>query len=300
MYFTINENSFYFGLKILYLHLKWTGYIYFRTPRHKRLRLSGFVLGLWILSIFGWRLASVLRSCWFWFRYLDDIVDLDLLYLGDIDQFVKSKKLILENLHDKEKLAKLKLETVDLLIIDVYYSCLKHGQDNQQSMLMLFEALEYDLYRVKIKKMYYTQAEIREYFNKLDIPSVMMTFQFIKETAITVFDLEALIDATRARYNLRDFIEDLKNRIVNISLEEIESYNIDMEKIINARSLEEALVYPQFKSWFKDQLIYIEERLAKGREVIKSKPIRFRTYLALMFSFIKPCEKSLKQWRLLV
>jgi len=257
-------------------------------------------MGLWILSLFGWRLASVLRSCYFWFRYVDDIVDHDLKCQESIEEFSQSRKELLENIHDEAKLSKLKLKQIDWLIIDVYYACLKLGYDNQTSMLTLYEALEYDIIRTVENKTYYTKAEIKEYFDKLDIPSVLMTFQFINEKAVTVDDLAALIDATRTRYNLRDFIQDLLVGIVNIPLEEIEQYGIDIKQCLLANDLTEALRYEPFKLWFKDQLAYIEERLATGSLVVKEKPLRFRTRLALTYSFINPCEASLKKWRLLV
>jgi hypothetical protein len=228
-------------LVVFYLQLKWTFYIFFKTPLHKRLCLSGFVIGLWLLSFFGWQLASVLRSCYFWFRYVDDVIDQDLKYKNDIKQFSHLKKTLLKNIHSPALISTMELEKIDQLIIDVYYSCLKLGQDNQLLMLTLFEALEYDLIRTETKQMYYTQAEIRQYFDKLDIPSVGMTLQFINEKAITVQDLQALIDATRTHYNLRDFIKDLSVGIVNISIEEIEQYGIDMNKIFGVKSLVEAV-----------------------------------------------------------
>jgi hypothetical protein len=292
-----NINSFRFKIFIFWLQLKATHYIFFRTPKHKRLRLSAFVFGTWLLSFFGLSLASTLRSCYFWFRYIDDIIDEDLVYEGDIYEFKYRKKELLQNLNSPDALRAMRLESIDWLIIHVYYAGLRFGYDNQQSMLTLYRALEHDVDRTKERKMYYSAAETKEYFDNLDIPSVMMTFQFINEKAITLEDLQALIDMTRARYNVRDFFQDLSVGIVNIPIEDLELYNIDISFLQATDDFKSAINYLPFKQWFRDQIEYIERNLESGTNLVREKPIRVRTWLALWTCFIRPCKVNLKEWK---
>jgi hypothetical protein len=241
-----------------------------------------------------------MRSSYFWFRYVDDIIDGDLEYTGNLEDFRQAKKQILESLNDIDLVINLNLQKIDFLIIHVYYSGLSLGYDHQSSMLTLFNALEYDMIRIKQTKIYPKSSEIKEYFDNLDIPSVVMTLSIINEKSITLKDLEPLIDATRTRYNLRDFVQDFQVGIVNISLEEIKQYGINIEACQNISSLEEMIKHVPFKLWFTDQVGYMEKKLAIGKKIVKEQPLRFRTWLALTLCFIRPCNINLKKWKILI
>jgi hypothetical protein len=300
VFFTKNIKLFSFELFVFFLHIKCTLDIIFKTPSHKRLRLCGFVLGLWVLSFFGWRLGRDMRSSYFWFRYVDDIIDGDLEYAGSLENFRKAKKQILQSLEDIDLVINLNLQKIDFLIIHVYNSGLSSGYDYQPLMLRLFNALEYDMIRIKQKKIYSKSSEIKEYFDNLDIPSVAMTLNLINEKSITLKDLEPLIDATRTRYNVRDFVQDLQAGIVNIPLEEIKQYGINIETCQNISSLEEMIKHVPFRMWFTDQVGYMEKKLARGKKIVKEQPLRFRTWLALTLCFIRPCNINLKKWKILI
>ncbi len=77
----------------------------------------------------------------------------------------------------------------------------------------------------------------------------------------TIEQCTACSDAVRMSFNVRDFLEDIRTGIVNITFEEAQSYGITEEHIMQAMQCHDLSTLPiSISKWCIDQ-IYIAKQL---------------------------------------
>ena len=271
--------------------------IFSSTPMHKRLRLSLFLTGIWTLYlVIPAERVSVLLSCYLWFRYVDDVADGEYSnpFCKTLKQFIEAKRFFLRKL-ESGHIEEFDLQGVDSLMVLTYLKCLEWGFNVIPSMLKILDAIAYDVERSEMDGAP-AQREIDDYFTLLDYPTVLETLRIIGEKSIQTEDLKGFMDATRARYNLRDFLRDIEMGIVNISAEDLEKYGIDIYILKKARTLEDLHRHIPFKIWFTDQMNRMKKYLEEGKGILKTKSAMPVTRLMLYVGFTLPCQKFAKKW----
>ncbi len=286
-------------LLIFWLQVSESLQIMLFSPWRKKLRLTGFVFGLWFLSLVelkrgreGLKRASILRAGYMWFRRLDDVVDGDRKKEVNIPAFMAQKKKLLADL---PSLAQQDIRGIDVLARYVYEGCRDFKIEILPLMIQLFTALEYDVKRIGVKTAP-TRQEIKQYFDDLDIPTVAGALKIVAERGISLADMQAFIDMTRTRYNLRDFKED-GIEFLNIPDEDVRKYKIDIHVCLAAKTLQKMLEYIPFKQWFEDQLRDLEQSLAQAKALLAERNVMIQTLWTLKIAFIMPCETRLKKWK---
>lgn len=261
----------------------------------KRKRLTRFVKGFKILSLFGKTSAAVLENFYFWARFFDDVIDKDRHHYlsGDLKFFIKQKKNLLNEMINNSTYSCLNVQDeADILLVYAHRLAATFKIDIMPFVLLIMETMEYDLLRSKIKD-FPKAKELNDYFEKLDMTTIKATLAIIGETGIVAEDLRALNNSVRIYYTLRDLVDDIKNNIINISQEDSESYKINFDDLYSIKDFNEALCTESVSNWIFDQYKIQRYNLKKSDEILSTKKIQLKTKLALFICFKLPCLK----WR---
>ena len=191
-------------------------------------------------------------------RYVDDIVD------GDAplpDRFQSSVEFVEEKI-DFAKHTTTPKDSADYLMLYCFELANKFGQEfssETQDILssMLFDAKRYG------QKIVFPGKELSYHFHLLDIRgTVSATLKVFGEDSSKYLILEPLGLACRLFYNLRDYDEDIKAGLVNISSEDCQRFNIAKSDLENRLS-------NGVQGWFRDQSIQGLDLLQKHKQIVK-------------------------------
>jgi len=272
--------------------------IFTSTPRHKRLRLSLFLSGMWTLFFLIPLRALVLLAVYLWFRHVDDVADRELDNPlpgpGGLKKFIAAKRMVLQRLASNQ-IEMRDLQGIDSLMSYSHLKCLMWGFDIIPSMHLILDSVSYDVERSGIEGAP-SKMNIGEYFKKLDLPTALETLRIIGETSVGVLDLQGFMDATRIYFNLRDMLRDAAVGIFNISAEDLREYQIDLELIKRMGSLEDLMRVKGFRDWFRSQLEEMQGHLEGGKRILKARRAMPVTRLMLRVGFALPCQKFAKKW----
>jgi len=263
-------------------------------------RVSHFIKGFKVLDLFDKEGSMILKSFYFWARFIDDVIDRDRKHIlsNDIKGFIEEKKHFLAGVAQKHASFREIHDEQDLLLIYAYRAAKEILKiDIMDSAFKIFETMEYDFQRSKAAVFPLT-SELNDYFDKLDITSIYEALRIMNESGITKEDLEGLNQATRLRYTVRDLVEDISNNIYNISQEELIAYNIKPEEFSNAKSFEELWLNPRIHRWIDNNTTKIFLGLKRSRQALRGKKIKLKTRLALFLCFKLPCRLALIKWGL--
>lgn len=181
--------------------------------------------------------GTLLRNYYFLMRYLDDIIDGDVIiknyYL--IEDRIKYLEEKMNNLIDKV----LPQDEIDILLYECHQQAKNIGFSLENESRLIISSLIFDGLRLskwinKREMKIVTTKELEKHFYDLDITGTILgCLKIFDEDEKYIEDLYYLGTASRQYYDMRDFIEDIKKGLVNISFEDTIKYNIT-EKDINS------------------------------------------------------------------
>ncbi len=215
-----------------------------------------------------WTEKLILRTKLFYLtqysmRILDDFCDDDLL--SEID--IKTKINIVRNIERweysdipllKDFILEIRIVTQELWI---------EGQF-QEILNYIIKSVTYDFHRSVDSNPYRNQKDLSENFDFMDIDWTIGWMALIlwidRDLAIKL--LRPLWLATRKTYNFNDFVDDISKKLINISIEDIEKYNIsenDFQSIANMDLWNLKGLSEWVKWWIKKEVVEAEELLVE-------------------------------------
>lgn len=259
--------------------------------------------------------GTLLRNYYFLMRYLDDIID------GDIT--IKNYNLIEDRIKYLEEklnnfLCGLKpQDDVDMMIQECHNLANEIGFSMENESKCIINSLIFDGKRFlqwqKNKELSIVSFEtLNKHFYDLDIiGTISGCLKIYNEDERHIDSLHPLGTASRKYYDLRDFVEDVKRGLINISLEDMKKYNITENDIFSVMNMPDDYInlwknksfntpeildlLPQsILNFLIDGLRYCEDSLASYHDSIDSSSVpnlRASTKLTLKYGYENPIKK---------
>ena len=201
----------------------------------------------------------LLRNYYFLMRYLDDIID------GDI--IIKNFTLIEDRIkYLEEKLNNIisnaiPRDEIDLMIYECHALANKIGFSMEKESSLIINSLIFDGYRIlewdnKKEFKIVSRKELDDHFYDLDIiGTISGCLKIFSENEKYIEQLYYLGTASRKYYDMRDFIEDVKRGLINISLDDFSKYNITESDIYKEMKMsDEYIDVCKVKSFKNDEI----------------------------------------------
>ncbi len=224
--------------------------------------------------------AILLRDYYFMMRYIDDIVDKDIIIEHshrpqDIVHYLEEKLYFIQNELASNPNPQ---DEVEVMIVNCQRQAEELGFSMQKETDYIVRSLLFDAKRFsfleKEREFMLVEAEVLEkHFYDLDIiGTISGCLKIYNEDVNLVPDIMPLGIASRKYYNLRDFVEDIQAGLINISTEDIALFGItdDHLRIINSFPKEYAKICEnkgynakELLKAFPSQIIYYLEEEAK-------------------------------------
>jgi len=201
--------------------------------------------------------GTFLESYYALMRYVDDIVD------GDSplpERFQSSVEFV------EEKIAFAKHTTnprdsADYLILHCFELANRFGQDFSNETEYILHSMLFDAKRHG-KRIIFPEEELSSHFHLLDIQgTISAALKVFGEDPAKYKILEPLGLACRTFYNLRDYDEDVKKGLVNISAEDCQRFGIDQSDLEDRLS-------KGVQDWFVDQARQGMQLLTKHKATV--------------------------------
>ena len=233
-------------------------------------------------------------------RTIDDIVDGDLPLPPKFSThtgYVLDKLAFIEKLDVADAFDKVKpRDDVEIMILyslqvaqKLEYSILQETRDIVSSML--FDAQRRDEHLKTGQLRFFPDAELYHHFHLLDVKGTIAgSAKVFSEDPSQYRYFEPLAFATRIRYNLRDYDEDLTKGYVNISQEDAARLGVTEAKMHDKSA-------PSVRRWFSEQTIKGLELLADHHKFMETADLRLLTRAVLFAQYTFPAEKYF--WKLL-
>ena len=253
----------------------------------------------------------LLRNYYFLMRYLDDIIDGDILIKDyiTIDDKIKYLEEKLSNFtnksNPKDDVDKMIKECL-LLAEDIGFS-----MENESKFIinsLIFASLKYS---ISLSLKIVSSDELNKHFYDLDIlGTVSGCLKIYNENEENINALYYLGKASRKYYDMRDFVEDIKRGLVNISREDIQKFNITENDIYKVMSISDEYIKICKNSFSNSKLLnilpesilnflmecynYSNENLDLYHNLISDCKLRNSTRLTLNLGYEQPIKKYLK------
>ena len=187
--------------------------------------------------------GTLLRNYYFLMRYLDDIIDGDVMIEKNRTieariEYLKEKLDNITNLHGQP-------DDVDQMIIECHALANQLGFSMEEESKYIRQSLIFAGYRMldwdQEEKLKIVSAdELKEHFYDLDIlGTISGCLKIYDEDLSHLETLYPLGVACRQYYDIRDFMEDVKRGLINISKEDMEKYSISANDLFELMSLPE-------------------------------------------------------------
>ena len=215
-----------------------------------RLFFTGLLLEKYIFMFDGIDNANkrglLLRNYYFLMRYLDDIIDNNIVVnnYNSIEDRVKYLEGKLEHITCKVT----PKDNVDKMINECHTFAQKLVFSMDEESKYIISSLIFDGYRLlewqKNKELKIVSSkELEKHFYDLDILGTISGCLKIYDEDKKYLDiLYPLGTASRKYYDMRDFIEDMRIGLINISLEDLNKYNITESDIRTVMSINEKYI----------------------------------------------------------
>lgn len=259
-----------------------------------------YFAGMWLGGLKYGEQADLIRSGYFYFRWVDDVADRD-RPLPDIyttrREFLQRRSTVVNRLSfDPE-------ETVygdreDILLAHYYFLARRHGLDLSQESLDVLESIIWDEERARNRRVL-TQQELNDGLNKLDFACIDGGFK-VAEEPYTSQDLFALSWAVRTMFNLRDFPKDFAKGLINISSEDIERYEIDLTQVEGRSSVEELMSYGPMRDWYRDQIRYGKNFLDQALKNLGNLRLKWISRTVININFVGPTQRNLDKYKVML
>jgi len=215
-------------------------------------------------------------------RYIDDIVD------GDApleEGFKNSEEFVLDKIRFAENPINPK-DKVDYLMLYCLEIGEKFGQNFSSEIQDILSSMLFDARRYR-KQQIFSEKGLQHHFHLLDVRgTISATLKVFGEDPSKYPLLEPLGFATRIYYNLRDYDEDIRAGLVNVSAEDCDKFGI--------MNLEDRLSKP-VQDWMKDQAQQGLNLIKEHREILPQANLGILARLTLPVVYEKPSKKYFEQ-----
>lgn len=253
-----------------------------------------YFAGMWAYGLVKPIRAALIRSAYFWFRHVDDVVDGDKpLPAGYQNQqeFMQEKVLLVQQISQPDGHPVFG-DPEDILLAD-YFSLAKRLRiDLSEESLAVLDTIALDEERARTRRVL-SQRELNDYFDKLDFACIGGALKVAGETCDSG-DLSSLSWAVRTMFNLRDFPRDFAQGIINISREEMQLYDIDLDQLQGRATVTQLVEYEPMNGWYAYQTAMSKSFLHAAKNELRRLSLRPLTRLALNRFFITPVESTLR------
>ena len=224
--------------------------------------------------------GTFLESYYVLMRYIDDIVD------GDAELpagYESSEEFVQEKIDFARHLTNPK-DAADSLMLYCFELGDKFGEDFSNETQDILSSLLFDAGRYG-KMIIFPESELTHHFHLLDVRgTISAALKVFGEDPDKYQVLAPLGFATRIYYNLRDYDEDIKAGLVNISAEDCLQFNISKGNLENRLS-------PGVQAWFNGQTEKGKELLNQHKSVISDGNFGLLTRLTLPLVFERPARR---------
>lgn len=190
--------------------------------------------------------GTLLRNYYFLMRYLDDIIDGDIILsqyesLASRISYLEAKLAYAKNLGEPQ-------DNVDNMIKECYQLADEIGFSMALETQKIIASLIFDGKRLfswqEHQELLITKAtELSNHFYDLDIiGTIGGSLKIYQEDEAYLPKLYPLGLASRKYYDLRDFLEDVKRGLINLSQEDLIGFNIKEQDIYSLMNLPNSLI----------------------------------------------------------
>ncbi len=256
----------------------------------------------------------LLRNYYFLMRYLDDIIDGDILIKDyiTIDDKIKYLEEKLSNFTNKSN----PKDDVDKMIKECHLLAEDIGFSMENESKFIINSLIFDGYRLlswnNNKELKIVSSdELNKHFYDLDIlGTISGCLKIYNENEENINALYYLGKASRKYYDMRDFVEDIKRGLVNISREDIQKFNITENDIYKVINISDEYIKICKNSFSNSKLLnilpesilnflmecynYSNENLDLYHNLISDCKLRNSTRLTLNLGYEQPIKKYLR------
>ncbi len=197
-------------------------------------------------------------------RYIDDIVDGD----APLPEGFQSAVEFVEEKIDFAKHSANPKDSADYLMLYCFELADKFGQEFSSETQDILQSMLFDARRFG-KRIIFSEKELLHHFYLLDIRgTVRAALKVFGEDSAKYSLLEPLGLACRIFYNLRDYEDDIKAGLINISAEDFQRFGIsDLENRLSSG----------VQAWFRAQAIKGLELLQEHRKIVPAGDFRLLT-----------------------
>lgn len=227
-------------------------------------------------------------------RTIDDVVDGDLplpKQFATRTDYVLDKLAFIEKLdtaiefdkaHPKDE-AEMMILYSFAVASKLGYTILQETRDIVSSML--FDSQRRDEYLRTGKLRFFPDAELYHHFHLLDVKGTIAgSAKIFREDPSQFSSFEPLGFATRIRYNLRDYHEDVAAGIVNVSFEDAQRLGITVKNLADIEA-------PAVKAWFHEQTLKGLSLLANHHDFMANADLGLLTRAVLFVQYTFPAER---------
>jgi len=217
--------------------------------------------------------VELFRCVYYAMRLIDDVIDGDTVPpLEHKDRKTLVDSILSWNIENiKNSLYKELAQRIQSLSSELWYE-----QQMNESMLEILESMKFDLNRIMDEDdKTRTQLDLATNFHSMDIDGTIawtaIIFWVDIESAIN--GLNDLWEACRIVYNLDDFVDDVKEGLINIWREDLDRFNItayDLE-IVASQNFAPEHMPTSIIAWFEKEVRNYFNRM----EVFKAKSIQW-------------------------
>ncbi len=217
-------------------------------------------------------------------RYLDDIADGDLPVpegYRDNVEYIESK--IHFSTHQDNP-----VDDMDHLFLHCFHLAERFNEDFHEETRDILNSLLFDAKRNATGKVF-PKEELMEHFHLMDIRgTIRATLKIFKDDPSNYLLLEPLGMATRFHYDLEDFESDIAAGYVNITLEDILEFEIDVNTLKDRDS-------PNVYRWFIKQSLSGLELLNQHKANLRSARLSLLARASFPLVYANPAEKYFKK-----
>jgi phytoene/squalene synthetase len=224
-------------------------------------------------TILDWFVNKSIRGyldlCYAYLRWFDDVVDDQTTDIKKRKEFFVKQRTLLEKLISSKEV---KLDFTEEYFLAYF---IKFAVDaNYQILLVemenMFDTIGWDLQRFE-KDGIFSEKEFDKYVSVLSksFCSIIYIFLLNHNTFQKYYKSYVNLGALAEVMMIRDLEKDINARIINISREKIQLYNLDISNLLNDKN---------FYNWLKDRIEYLLEKLIIEAIAMKRIPVKVRIF----------------------
>jgi hypothetical protein len=213
--------------------------------------------------------------CFNYLKWVDDFVDNPMNNKNDKLEFVENQLMLISDL-SAGKEVELKSNEENFLYHFIKYSDSINNHELIKELRTSVESIEMDALRLNNNGIF-SANELNQYLDKVVRPVFNLTYYLLYPSVNILTENEYVGKFIWKVLILRDFFEDIDSGYINISGEDIEKYNLDVNNIKNDINRIE---------WMKDKYPESVAILAEDVEIFRSMPLKIRLFWSPIYPFM--------------